>query len=132
MSVAGKIGGQEARAERGDSVQLFSSGFEWANYKIPNLTLTGVARGSSSIVRRTGSEAAAMSQDCGIGAGAAGLDQLLVCAIILAVVAVLRGALCAVLVCVMRRETPMELIFPSWEVLTPTCAAPSCHRLLFM
>ena len=74
-------------------MQLFSSGFEWANYKFSNFTLTGFIRGSSA-ARRRGEEVEGQesNQDCGIRPGEKGLDQLLPCVILLAVVAVLRGS----------------------------------------
>lgn len=125
LSVAGKIGGEEAKAERGDSLQLFSSGFEWANYKFSNFTLTGFIRGSSA-ARRRGEEVEGQesNQDCGIRPGEKGLDQLLPCVILLAVVAVLRGALCFVLRRLLQREIPPLLSFPAWEVRLPLSRLP--------
>jgi len=111
LSVAGAIGGEEAKEQRGDTLQLFSSGFQWANYKLPISTVR-LFGGGGFAQRR---ESLGTERDCGLSAGADRLDQLITSALILIAVSVLRGVLCLILRVGFRREVPLALHFPAFE-----------------
>ena len=110
LSVVGRVGGAEGQDKRGGSLALLSSGFEWANYKIPNFSPASLF-GDADDSRR--------ADTCGIHnvEGSEGLGKMTVMVLVMALTSVTRIAVKTVVARFAAKgaEAPASLSFPSWE-----------------
>ena len=91
LSVAGRIGGIEGQDTRGSALSLFSSGFEWANYKFRTFSPAEWTYFDDDS-RRNLEQGILAGKTCGIrnAQGSEGLSSLIVMAIVLGFTSVSR------------------------------------------
>lgn len=129
LSMTGKVGGSQGS----DALRNFSSGFEWANYR---LGLTNGAdgekpRGSASRRQKKGAKVAGKDSagnetgtepsemDCSWEVGAPVVEVWGTCIVCLLAVSISRSLLVFILEHVLKKKTSPALLFPAWEVCIP-------------
>ena len=139
LSMTGKVGGSQGSA----ALRNFSSGFEWANYR---LGLAGGENPDGPVSRRqkkgtkaanndeSGNEAGAQPDQsaCSWEVGAPVVEVWGTCLVCLLAVSLARSLLVVVIKHVLKREISPALLFPAWEVgvqrvpCDDPCRAPHC------
>ena len=119
LSVAGRIGGAEGQDTRGNALALFSSGFEWANYKFRTFSPAEWSYFEDGS-RRNLEQGILVGKTCGIrnAQGSEGLSSLIVMAIVLSFTSFSRLVIKAAVdrwAQIGKGGAPAALLFPAWE-----------------